>query len=71
MEREGFKVNMDHMRKIEDEAKSKIEEKKKEFILFLTTFQEDKNIIHFNPSSNLQMQQLLHAPYKVDFEESK
>ena len=71
MEREGFKINMDHMRKIEEEAKMRIEEKKKQFITFLTTFQEDQNIIHFNPSSNLQMQQLLHAPFKVEFEESK
>ena len=37
---------------------------------FLTTFQDDKNIDHFNPSSNLQMQQLLHAPYVITPEES-
>ena len=28
-------------------------------------FQNDKNIDYFNPSSHLQMQQLLHAPYIV------
>mgnify|MGYP001453149715 CR=1 FL=1 len=33
---------------------------------FLVTFQEDKNIDYFNPSSQMQMQQLLHAPFVVD-----
>ena len=32
---------------------------------FLTKFQKDKNIDYFNPSSHMQMQQFLHAPYKV------
>lgn len=33
---------------------------------FLRKIQQDPNIDFFNPSSNLQMQQLLHAPFKVD-----
>ncbi len=31
----------------------------------LMEIQDDKNIDYFNPSSHLQMQQLLHAPYIV------
>lgn len=33
---------------------------------FLLTYQDDKNIDYFNPSSHMQMQQLLHAPFEVD-----
>jgi hypothetical protein len=33
---------------------------------FLIEFQKDKNIDYFNPSSHMQMQQLLHAPFIVD-----
>jgi hypothetical protein len=32
---------------------------------FITSFQKHKNIDYFNPSSTQQMQQLLHAPFKV------
>ena len=38
---------------------------------FLTKFQHDQNIDYFNPSSHLQMQQLLHAPYIVPAVEEK
>lgn len=33
---------------------------------FIFSFQDDQNIDYFNPSSNAQMQQLLHAPYKIN-----
>lgn len=36
---------------------------------FLFTFQHHKNIDYFNPSSTQQMQQLLHAPFKISPEE--
>ncbi len=65
MEREGFKINLDHMDTIEQQAIKKIKEKKQEFMNFLMTIQHDKNIDYFNPSSHMQMQQLLHAPFKV------
>lgn len=32
---------------------------------FIKSFQTGKNIDLFNPSSGLQMQQLLFAPYKI------
>lgn len=54
------------MRNIEKQAGEKIIQKRKQFMDFLITFQDDENIDFFNPSSHMQMQQLLHAPYKVD-----
>ena len=63
MEREGFKINLDHMDAIEQQALKKIQEKRQEFMNFLPTIQHDQNIDYFNPSSHAQMQQLLHAPF--------
>jgi len=42
-----------------------MEEKRKKFVDFVVSFQPGKNIDLFNPSSGLQMQQLLFAPYKI------
>ena len=65
MERTGFRVNIDHIKKIEKQALDLAKSKKKEFIDFLLTFQKGDNVDLFNPSSNLQLQQLIYAPYKV------
>lgn len=54
------------MRNIEKQAGQKIEQRRKQFMDFLITFQDDENIGYFNPSSHMQMQQLLHGPYKID-----
>jgi DNA polymerase-1 len=62
IERTGIRVNMDHMRKIEEEAKFDLLKKEEYFLNFLASFQDGKNIDHFNPSSALQLQQLLFAP---------
>lgn len=35
MEREGFKIDINHMQNIENQAKKKVEEKKKKFMSFL------------------------------------
>jgi hypothetical protein len=53
---------MAHMRKIEEEAKFDLLKKEEYFLNFLTSFQDGRNIDHFNPSSALQLQQLLFAP---------
>lgn len=71
MEREGFKIDLAHMQKIESEASAKIEEKKHKFMKFLMKYQNDKNIDYFNPSSHQQMQQFLHAPFVVKKEDEK
>lgn len=39
--------------------------KEEYFINFLTSFQDGKNIDHFNCSSALQLQQLLFAPCEI------
>lgn len=71
MERNGFKLDMDHIHTIEKEALTKMEQKKKIFMDFITSFQTGKNIDLFNPSSGLQMQQLLFAPYRIEDQKEK
>lgn len=53
------------MKNIEEQAQLKMKQKKDEFLLLLLQFQDDPNIQLFNPSSSLQLQQFIHAPYKV------
>lgn len=65
IEREGIKLDVDHMKKIEAEAKHDLQKKKDIFINFLLEFQNGKNIDHFNPNSSLQLQQLLYAPFEI------
>jgi len=62
MEREGMHVDVDHMIAIEIKAKQDLDEKRLKFMNFLYSFQQGKNVDHFNPSSTLQLQQLLFAP---------
>jgi hypothetical protein len=58
-------VDMEHMIAIEEKAKQDLKEKEIKFMNFLKSFQQGKNIDHFNPSSTLQLQQLLFAPCEV------
>lgn len=65
IEREGIKLDMQHMKAIETAAKTDLKQKEEYFINFLKQFQTGQNIDHFNPSSNLQLQQLFYAPYEI------
>ena len=65
MERVGFKIDLDHMNKISQQARQSMEEKRNKFLDFIISFQKGKNIDLFNPSSTLQLQQLIFAPYKI------
>lgn len=65
IERTGICVDMAHMRKTEEDAKFDLLKKEESFINFLASFQDGKNIDHFNPSSPLQLQQLLFAPCEI------
>ena len=47
------------MQGIRDDAVHDLKKKQDYFLNFLASFQEDPNIDHFNPSSPLQLQQLL------------
>ena len=62
MEREGIRVDLEYMQGIRDDAVHDLKKKQDYFLNFLASFQEDPNIDHFNPSSPLQLQQLLFAP---------
>jgi len=53
------------MKNIETKARSDMIEKSKEFIAFIMKYQNGLNIDHFNPSSDLHLQQLLYAPYVI------
>lgn len=53
------------MKEIEEKAKHDLKKKQEFFLNFLYTFQNGKNIDHFNPSSTLQLQQLLFAPCEL------
>jgi DNA polymerase I len=65
LEREGIKVNLDHMREIREMATHDLKKKEEFFLNFLYSFQNGKNIDHFNPASTLQLQQLLFAPCEL------
>ena len=53
------------MRKIEEQAEKDLKEKRDRFLAFLSKCQDGRNVDHFNPSSSLQLQQLLFAPCEV------
>ena len=57
---------MEHMKTIEKKAIVEIECYKKKFMNFLMRYQNHPNVDLFNPSSHMQMQQLLHAPFIVN-----
>ena len=51
------------MKTIEKQAKEDMLTKALEFKTFIQKYQNGANIDHFNPSSDLHLQQLLYAPY--------
>jgi hypothetical protein len=53
------------MSKIRQQATEDLAKKVEHFMAFLRSFQDGRNIDHFNPSSTLQLQQLLFAPCEV------
>jgi DNA polymerase-1 len=65
MEREGVKIDMEHIKKIKDMAVKDSEHKKTTFMEFIKTVVNDPNWDLFNLSSGRQMQQLLHAPMTI------
>lgn len=62
MEREGFKVDEDHMRNIERQAVQDRNKLENQFLEFVYANQEDAK--EFNPTSVQQMQHFLFAPFK-------
>jgi hypothetical protein len=58
------------MNKIAEDARHDLKKKEDYFLNFLYTFQKGKNIDHFNPSSPLQLQQLLFAPCELNLEQA-
>ena len=62
---------MQHMKDIEQKTKHDLKKKEEFFLNFLNTFQSGNNIDHFNPSSTLQLQQLLFAPCEIKEQKQK
>lgn len=62
---------MDHIGQIKEMALKDSEGKKQQFMEFLNTQLSDPNKDLFNLSSGRQMQQFLHAPFKVQKKEGK
>lgn len=61
MERNGFKIDVDHLRHSELTALKECEMHESEFLTWVHSTQQDA--ADFNPSSIEQMKQLLFAPY--------
>lgn len=61
MERNGFKIDLMHLKEIELEATRDKDMYETEFLEWVYSTQEDAK--EFNPSSTQQMQQLLFAPF--------
>ena len=63
MERTGFKIDVDHLEKVERLAKEDMNFHRTKFIEWVCKQQKDESCQEFNPKSTQQMQQLLFAPF--------
>ena len=63
MERNGIKVNTQHLKNIQKKAEEDLKASEQKFKEWVKSTQQDPNIGEFNPSSTQQLQQLLFAPF--------
>ena len=61
MERVGMRLDLEHMKKIEEQAKNEKFGYLQEFMAWVTHIQPE--LVHFNPTSPAHLQQLLFAPF--------
>jgi DNA polymerase I len=62
MERNGIKIDVEYLRKIQESAESDIKQAEQNFIRWVRSIQPEA--LEFNPGSTAQMQQLLFGPCK-------
>ncbi|CAG9313419.1 unnamed protein product [Blepharisma stoltei] len=64
MERNGMKLDLQHMKKINDQANNDKFKYKNEFLSWVNSV--DPDLLYFNPDSNAHMQQFLYAPFNKE-----
>jgi len=69
MERIGMKLDLNHLKKIEEQAKNDKFSHLQEFMSWVINIQP--NSVHFNPVSNAHLQHLLYAPFSRETPKSK
>ena len=69
MERIGMKLDLSHLKKIEEQAKNDKFSHVQEFMSWVTSIQP--SLVHFNPVSNSHLQQLLYAPFTREVQKTK
>lgn len=62
MERNGIKIDVEYLKKIQEDAESDIKQAEQNFIRWVRSIQPEA--LEFNPGSTAQMQQLLFGPCK-------